>query len=1553
MSYGGTQSGSVAWTNPTRLPIGLVQGGGTVGIYVTNSSPTMLVWKAANILAASTNWDATNFLWNNNLDKFYSLDNVVFDDTGLATNINIPLSTTLIPGNITFSNTANKYTISQSSAGLISGFTGIDKWGMGMLVMGAGSAQTNSFTGPVNINQGTVQINSSSSSPGVFGVADATNAINIASGAMLNLNNATIGANGTYGRYVNLAGGGIGGIGALVNTNNGSGIVYVRNVTLTGDATVGTTLASVNAVLTINGIAAPYGYMLDLAGHTLSTVGAVKLNQLAVTNSGSINGSINVGPPYLGINSSVIDGLGTINLGTNYLNFYNAFTTGYVAKDISVANGGGILAGTATAATIPIKSKITITNNGTMYITNSGQPIQLFGQISQSSGFVAGLTKYGNSNLVMSASNTYSGKTEVGAGSLVLVPGGSLASSLIQVDSAPFTVAPPTFDVTALSGGYTLPAGQTLTNNGFTAGNLTAGLLSTISGFGTNRWNVTVTAGTLAPGSGLLEGTLTIKSNLTFSGGKAIIKLNDTTTVGGGTNDLIAVGGNLSFSGPTTIQIVPVGGLANQPYTLFTYGGTLSGANNITLSSASPRYTYALDTSVTNVVRVVPTGAGNILWRGGAAANPNAWDVNFTSNWLNGASLDRFYQGDSVTFDDTATTTQVTMTTQVKPASITNNSIVSSYVLNGSGSLVAGALVANSGTFTIANTNNNLFTGDGIQFNGGIVAFNQPSNATITAQLTGSAGSGSLIKNGTNTLTWTSPDSTAMFASVNINAGTLRAASTNVLGSGTTTIASGATLDINGQYMSAGTVHASGVGADGQGALNNSGLTQTHALTNLVLDGSITLGAASNRWDIAPVDSYPTVTTATLQGNNFNLVKTGGADLWIRPLTDTGLGDIDVSAGRLIFAGVNTTSGNTTSNIVVRTNAVLGFANGIQDPGKNTLIQPGGSLYASGTSNEFDGSITLSNGLVNLDPGAQLTLGGNLSGPATLIVQGVTPISQPYLTLSGTNSYTGGTIVSNGTLVITSSNSLPANTNVTLAGRVAYNQQIALPALSLGAFVTPAGVELDMQTTNSAGPSQAALIGDGTTWAGPIRITGTNNGVANFIAGPNGLTINGALDATNFTANGFLPPSSTIVDTGFIINGGTANTTNLAGSALTFNSVLYLPGSLKCVNFQNQNGLMTKLVLNAPGNFWAAAAFYSGMIQIGTDNAVPSMSPLWTDGSHVPLGDGRFVFDLNGHNQALGSFNNNTNGEVAVWFGNSSTSADSTLSYVGTGTNIWSPFIVDAFDTNAPIQHKTGLSVTSGYLWLKPSSYTDGDTRLPLGAPGPMANTYSGPTLVSGGFLRVDADILNSPVTVSSAGTLGGTGTLSGPVVISTGGTLSPGGSIGTMTISNNLSLAGNLYIEVDKSLSQTNDSVFVTGTANNSGTGTVTMTNLNLAQSFAAGDKFTILSQPLAGGGAMTISPASPGPNLAWVNNLAVDGSIGVASTLPPSLTTAVSGSTLTLSWPEDHLGWHLQAQTNTLAVGLKSNVWVVVPGSDQMTSTNISISKTNPTVFYRLVSP
>jgi hypothetical protein len=80
--------------------------------------------------------------------------------------------------------------------------------------------------------------------------------------------------------------------------------------------------------------------------------------------------------------------------------------------------------------------------------------------------------------------------------------------------------------------------------------------------------------------------------------------------------------------------------------------------------------------------------------------------------------------------------------------------------------------------------------------------------------------------------------------------------------------------------------------------------------------------------------------------------------------------------------------------------------------------------------------------------------------------------------------------------------------------------------------------------------------------------------------------------------------------------------------------------------------------------------------------------------------------------------------------------------------------------------------------------------------------------------------------------------------------------------------------------------------------------------------------------------------------------GSAPAVALNPTNTTSVVSGNILTLSWPADHLGWRLQVQTNSLPAGLSTN-WVTVPGSDLVTSTNLTINPGNGAVFYRMVYP
>jgi hypothetical protein len=76
------------------------------------------------------------------------------------------------------------------------------------------------------------------------------------------------------------------------------------------------------------------------------------------------------------------------------------------------------------------------------------------------------------------------------------------------------------------------------------------------------------------------------------------------------------------------------------------------------------------------------------------------------------------------------------------------------------------------------------------------------------------------------------------------------------------------------------------------------------------------------------------------------------------------------------------------------------------------------------------------------------------------------------------------------------------------------------------------------------------------------------------------------------------------------------------------------------------------------------------------------------------------------------------------------------------------------------------------------------------------------------------------------------------------------------------------------------------------------------------------------------------------------------VFSASPTNILFSLAGTNLTLSWPVNHFGWRLLAQTNSLAKGLGTN-WTTVANSSLTNAVIVPINRNNGGVFYQLTYP
>jgi alpha-L-rhamnosidase len=74
--------------------------------------------------------------------------------------------------------------------------------------------------------------------------------------------------------------------------------------------------------------------------------------------------------------------------------------------------------------------------------------------------------------------------------------------------------------------------------------------------------------------------------------------------------------------------------------------------------------------------------------------------------------------------------------------------------------------------------------------------------------------------------------------------------------------------------------------------------------------------------------------------------------------------------------------------------------------------------------------------------------------------------------------------------------------------------------------------------------------------------------------------------------------------------------------------------------------------------------------------------------------------------------------------------------------------------------------------------------------------------------------------------------------------------------------------------------------------------------------------------------------------------------SLTPPQLGWQIANGQIQLQWPPGHLGWRLEMQTNSLAVGLGTN-WIAIPSSQASNVFSFPAADGNGSAFFRLVYP
>jgi hypothetical protein len=193
-------------------------------------------------------------------------------------------------------------------------------------------------------------------------------------------------------------------------------------------------------------------------------------------------------------------------------------------------------------------------------------------------------------------------------------------------------------------------------------------------------------------------------------------------------------------------------------------------------------------------------------------------------------------------------------------------------------------------------------------------------------------------------------------------------------------------------------------------------------------------------------------------------------------------------------------------------------------------------------------------------------------------------------------------------------------------------------------------------------------------------------------------------------------------------------------------------------------------------------------------------------------------------------------------------------------------------------------------------------------------------------------------------------------VNVLTNGTIAAGdGAIGTLTLNGNLTNSGSIFMKLNAA-GATNDQLVLGANTLAYGGGILVVSNT--AGTLAAGDTFTLFSAGSYVGAFSSVSPATPGPGLAWDLSGLTNGVLGVVTGVAPSapkLTTiSISGSNVILSGTNGTVSgsYHVLSSTN---LTLPLNQWLRITNGmfDNQGNFMITNPVSGPMEFYLIQEP